>query len=133
MIENFSSILITGASSGIGAALARYYATPGVRLVLQGRDSARLETVAADCRAKGASVEAALFDVTDRAAVSAAIAAVDASHPLDLVIANAGIGSGTGDGQGATLAIFETNIGGVLNTLYPRSAPCGRVGAAPSR
>src|ERR1700733_3708156 len=102
MSENFSSILITGASSGIGAALARHYAAPGIRLVLQGRDAGRLESVAADCRAKGATVEAALFDVTDRAAAAAAIAAVDASHPLDLVIANAGIGSGTGDGQDGT-------------------------------
>ena len=123
MTETFSSILITGASSGIGAALARHYAAPGVRLVLQGRDAARLETVAADCRAHGAEVENAIFDVTDRAAAAAAIGQADAARPLDLVIANAGIGSGTGDGQDATLAIFETNVGGVLNTLYPALAP----------
>jgi NADP-dependent 3-hydroxy acid dehydrogenase YdfG len=117
MTESFASILITGASSGIGAALARHYAAPGVRLVLQGRDAARLETVAADCRAAGAEVANAIFDVTDRAAAAAAIGQADAARPLDLVIANAGIGSGTGDGHDATLAIFETNIGGVLNTL----------------
>ncbi len=123
MTETFASILITGASSGIGAALARHYAAPGVRLVLQGRDAARLETAAADCRSAGAEVVNAIFDVTDRTAAADAIAQADAARPLDLVIANAGIGSGTGDGHDATLAIFETNIGGVLNTLYPALAP----------
>jgi NADP-dependent 3-hydroxy acid dehydrogenase YdfG len=123
MTETFASILITGASSGIGAALARHYAAPGIRLVLQGRDATRLETVATACRAAGATVESAVFDVTDRAAAAAVIAAADTARPLDLIIANAGIGSGTDDGQDATLAIFETNIGGVLNTLYPVLAP----------
>ena len=46
-------ILITGASSGIGAALARRYASPDARLALGGRDFGRLEEVAAACRAQG--------------------------------------------------------------------------------
>jgi NADP-dependent 3-hydroxy acid dehydrogenase YdfG len=49
-----SVIVITGASSGLGAALAREYAAPGVILGLLGRNSDRLEEVAADCRIKGA-------------------------------------------------------------------------------
>ena len=48
------SIAITGASNGIGAALARALAGPGRQLALIGRDAARLEAVAAACRAKGA-------------------------------------------------------------------------------
>ena len=60
------SILITGASSGIGRALAREYAAAGVRLTLVGRDAARLEAVAAECRAKGAGVEIGQVDVRDR-------------------------------------------------------------------
>ena len=46
-------ILITGASSGIGAALARHYADPATRLALGGRDRARLDTVTAGCRQRG--------------------------------------------------------------------------------
>jgi NADP-dependent 3-hydroxy acid dehydrogenase YdfG len=119
MIESFSSILITGASSGIGAALARQYAGPGIRLVLHGRDADRLDAVAVSCRAQGADVEVTRFDVTDRAAAAAAILAADQRRPLDLVIANAGIGSSNPDSHDNTVALLDTNLGGVLNTLYP--------------
>ena len=53
-MKSFSSIVITGASSGIGEALALDYAAPGVALALTGRDAGRLDAVAAACRAKGA-------------------------------------------------------------------------------
>ncbi|MCC2105635.1 MAG: SDR family NAD(P)-dependent oxidoreductase, partial [Hyphomicrobiales bacterium] len=88
------SILITGASSGIGRALAREYAAAGVRLTLVGRDAARLEAVAADCRAKGAGVEIGQVDVRDRQGMHDFLRAADAKHPLDLVVANAGINTG---------------------------------------
>jgi short-subunit dehydrogenase len=129
MTETFSSIFITGASSGIGAALARHYAGPGTRLVLHGRDAARLDAVASDCRAKNAVVDTTLFDVTNRAGAADAIAAADSAKPLDLVIANAGIGTPGDSNHDDTLRVFETNIGGVLNTLYPALAamrPRGR-------
>ena len=57
-MKHFNSIVITGASSGIGEALALDYAAPGVALALSGRDAARLEAVAAACSAKGATVDA---------------------------------------------------------------------------
>ncbi len=118
------SILITGASSGIGAALAETYAGSGVRLGLGGRDRARLEAVAEACRRRGATVEAALVDVTDRAAMADWIARADRAAPLDLVIANAGISAGRGGGHGVesaeqTEAILAVNLGGVLNTVFP--------------
>ena len=118
------SILITGASGGIGAALAESYAGSGVRLAMGGRDRARLEAVAEACRRRGATVEAALVDVTDRAAMADWIARADRAAPLDLVIANAGISGGRGRGHGIesaeqTEAILAVNLGGVLNTVFP--------------
>jgi short-subunit dehydrogenase len=125
-------ILITGASSGIGAALARHYASAGVRLDLGGRDQQRLQEVTAECRARGAAVLPRAVDVTDRSAMREWILGVDTGAPLDLVVANAGIGvnEGTGgDSEPRTREVFAVNLEGVLNTAYPaieRMAERGR-------
>src|SRR5258707_13087210 len=66
-MKKFSSIVITGASSGIGEALALDYARSGVALALTGRDAGPLEAVAAACPAKGATVVADTIDAVDRA------------------------------------------------------------------
>jgi short-subunit dehydrogenase len=124
------SILITGASSGIGAALARAYAAPGVRLNLNGRDAGRLARISADCRAAGAKVEEAIIDVVDRAAMAQWLESVDSQSPLDLVIANAGISAGSANGQESaerTRRIFAVNLDGTLNTVLPLlPAMCAR-------
>ena len=86
------TILITGASSGIGAALARTYAKPGVQLVLWGQNATRLEATAEHCRGAGASVETASFDLTLLDELVAELEAADDRHPLDLAIFNAGLG-----------------------------------------
>ena len=116
------AILITGASSGIGAALATAYAEPGTTLFLGGRHAQRLEAVADACRRTGATVETAALDVTDRDAMAAWVRACDASVPLTLAIANAGVSAGTGgDGESAAQArhVFAVNVDGTLNTLMP--------------
>ena len=116
------SILITGASSGIGAALARHYAAPEVALSLCGRDAARLDDVAAACRAAGGRVDARVLDVTDRDGVRGWIEERDGSAALDLVIANAGISGGTGGGgesDAQARRIFAINVDGVVNTVLP--------------
>lgn len=127
MIIPADSILITGASSGIGAALAETYAKPGVSLWLTGRNTSRLDAVASHCRARGANVSTRELDVVDRSTMAAWIADCDRMRPLDLVIANAGISAGTGgvakdDGievPGQAQRIFAVNVDGVFNTVEP--------------
>lgn len=122
MAVRFEHVAITGASSGIGAALAEIHAAAGVRLALAGRNADRLAAVAERCRARGAEVETTIVDVTDAQAVEAWIAAADAVRPLDLVYANAGLGgvrSLAGPGGEAIVdasALVATNLGGVVAT-----------------
>ncbi len=122
-----SHILITGASSGIGEALALEYARPGLTLSLTGRDARRLTDVVAACRAKGAAAEGVVIDVTDRDAMARWIAARDHVAPLDMVVANAGISGGTSgveDDAGAQAReIFAINLDGVMNTVMPAVGP----------
>jgi short-subunit dehydrogenase len=87
-----TNILITGASGGIGAALARAYAGAGVHLVLWGRNVERLDQTASECRERGASVETAILDLQDVPAMTARLRETDARTPLSLAILNAGLG-----------------------------------------
>jgi short-subunit dehydrogenase len=126
-MKSFSSIVLTGASSGIGEALALDYAAPGVALALTGRDSERLETVAAACRAKGATVVAETIDVTDRERLLPWLTAFDEAHPVDLVLANAGISIDKDNSSLDDFSIIrktlDVNINGVLNTVEPLIHP----------
>ena len=122
-MKNFSSIVITGASSGIGEALALDYAAPGVALALTGRDAARLEGVAGACRAKGATVVADTVDVADRERLAAWLTSFDDAHPVDLLLANAGISIDKDNSSLDDFAVvrktLDVNVGGVLNTVEP--------------
>ncbi len=126
------SIVITGGSSGIGAALARRYAEPGRFLAITGRDRQRLDQVAEECRQAGAEVEAGLLDVGDRSALESWLAAIDQTNPLDLVIANAGVSAGTGgfgEDDVQTRRILAVNVDGVVSTVLSAMAlmrPRGR-------
>ena len=123
-VQMRQNIVITGASSGIGTALALRYAREGNVLGLIGRDQARLEGVAERCRATGCETRTALIDVRDRDALAAWLKDYDRASPVDIVIANAGVSVGTlPDGKledsDAAYALMQTNVLGVLNTVQP--------------
>ncbi|MDR6434388.1 gluconate 5-dehydrogenase [Brucella pseudogrignonensis] len=84
--------LITGSSQGIGLALAGGVAAHGAEVVLNGRDSTKLEAAAASLRAQGYAVEAAAFDVTNAHAVQEGVSAIEKNQgPIDILINNAGM------------------------------------------
>ena len=120
------SVLITGASSGLGQALALTLARPGRRLWLGGRCASRLNDTAARCTEKGAEVSTLLADVTDHPTMQDWIYG---AGTLNLVLACAGI---TGGARAPTATIqapheppeqvrriFETDLMGVINTVLP--------------
>ncbi|MFX1671557.1 SDR family NAD(P)-dependent oxidoreductase [Paraburkholderia sp. A2WS-5] len=117
-------IVITGASAGIGRSLALAYAGPGVVLGLVGRDQARLDECAAACREQGASVNLGLLDVRDAAAVKTWFDEFDSLHPIDLLIANAGVAStlaSASDWEGLerTARVVDTNFYGAMHAVLP--------------
>lgn len=115
-------IVITGASSGLGAALAEIYAAPDVIVSLQGRNTERLNAVAERVERQGSRTTIKAVDVTDAAGMAAWLASCEQLQPIDLLIANAGISAGSGSGfetEAQARAIFATNVTGVLNTLHP--------------
>lgn len=117
--KSWTRIAITGASSGLGRALALAAAAPGTTLHLAARRAEALAETAALCREAGAEVRETRLDVRDPAASAAWIAGMPG---LDLLIANAGVSGGTGGGTEPAeqiQAIFDTNVTGVLNTALP--------------
>ncbi|SNB78653.1 gluconate 5-dehydrogenase [Arboricoccus pini] len=84
--------LITGASQGIGLALATGLGRAGASLVINGRDVAKLEAASDGLRDKGLDVRAMAFDVTDQAATQAAISRIEVEEgPIDILVNNAGM------------------------------------------
>ena len=120
------SILITGASSGIGWALALEYSSVGVHLALCGRNLNRLHKIAMQCRAKGANVIYRVIDVQNQLEMANWIARIDRYFPIDLIIANAGISTGMDikvSEEEQIRDIFSVNIVGTLNTILPIIGP----------
>jgi len=111
-------ILITGASSGLGKALAIHYASKNILLSLCARDENRLESVCKQCQKLGAIVDTKIIDVADAQAMGKWITTRDKDNAIDIVIANAGI-SGIDGSLSSAEKIFDINMGGVINTIHP--------------
>jgi short-subunit dehydrogenase len=121
-MKNPKNILISGASSGLGKALAIAYCEPGVNLFLCGRSESKLQEVKAICEGLKAKVFLGAFDVMDFKDSAGFIVKIEKDHELDLVIANAGISAGTSGGSESVeqvRKIFATNVDGVLNIIHP--------------
>jgi NAD(P)-dependent dehydrogenase (short-subunit alcohol dehydrogenase family) len=122
-VESYAgkTIVLTGASEGIGRALALELAPERPRLVLAARDPARLEAIAAATRALGAEALAVPTDVADRAACERLIErAVAAFGRLDVLIANAGITMWTRFAEVRDLDLFERLMSvNYLGSVYP--------------
>lgn len=111
-------VLITGATRGIGRALAEEYAREGVTLSLCGRNEILLARVAETCCQQGAQVFTKILDVRDKAEMHQWIEKVDEEKPIDLVIANAGICE-EGFSEELVERTFQTNVMGTFNTIHP--------------
>lgn len=121
-MQRFSSIVITGASSGIGAELALQYAAPGVTLALFGRSAERLAGIAERCAEYGAKVHSYVADVRDADDMRDRLTEFDALAPIDLIIANAGISAGLGEeseSEAQVRQVFSVNVDGVFNSVLP--------------
>ena len=116
------AILITGASGGLGASLARVYAARGRQLLLHGRDPDRLASICAQCEAHGAEVLPLTFDVRETDATVQILRTVSARHPIDLAIVNAGVTHRIGDGEELespeiAREVLAVNLEGALATI----------------
>ncbi|RKS28215.1 NAD(P)-dependent dehydrogenase (short-subunit alcohol dehydrogenase family) [Pseudomonas sp. WPR_5_2] len=111
------TVLVTGASSGIGAHLARVASNAGARVVLGARRVERLQHLAEDIRQAGGDALAVALDVTDRHSVETAFDAAEAAFGVvDVVLNNAGIGNGQRVlevSEDDWRAMLSTNLDGV--------------------
>ena len=145
--------LVTGSSAGIGLALARGLAQAGASVVLNGRNAAKLEPLVGALTAEGLKVYASVFDVTEPAAVVAAVAAIERDiGPIEILVNNAGMQKRTPFQDFALAdwqALMRTNVDSVFHVgqavarcMIPRgrgriinvasvNAELGRPGIAP--
>jgi short-subunit dehydrogenase len=119
-------VFLTGASSGLGEALARHYAKQGATLGLVARRQSELDRVAAALAPATVATYAA--DVRDADAMAAAGRDFVSRHGVpDIVVANAGVSRGTlaehAEDLGVFRDVFETNVLGIVHTFHPFIAP----------
>lgn len=113
------TVLVTGATSGFGAAIARRFAAEGAKVVATGRRGGRLEALKKELGARCSTLE---FDVRDRAATRKAVASLPPEFAaVDVVVANAGLALGLEGAAEADLddwdAMIAANCSGLLYTV----------------
>ena len=121
-MPEMETIVVTGASSGVGAATARLLAAPGRRVLLLARRAAALEAVAADIRAAGGVAEAVPCDVADAAAVERAFSRTGPN--LTALVNAAGLPAGT------VAEASPEEIARVIGTMLVGTMLCARAAAA---
>ncbi|HWA12644.1 MAG TPA: 3-oxoacyl-ACP reductase FabG [Burkholderiales bacterium] len=119
--------LVTGGSGAIGAAVCRALAAQGARVIVHAHrrvDEAR--AIAGELRAGGGQAEAIAFDVTDRAAAAAALAALEASGPVQILVNNAGIYDDAplaGMSAAQWDRVIDVSLNGFYNVTHPLLLP----------
>ncbi len=114
------SALITGASSGIGAALAKRLAANGTEVVLAARSEDALRELASTIEAAGGTARVEVLDVSDPERTEARVRELDDELALELVVANAGIGGSKWSGKlswADCKAVIDVNVCGAVATL----------------
>lgn len=129
--------LITGATSGIGAACARRFAYGGYDLVLTGRNQEKLHEVSLQLQKEGTDVLTLAFDITDREAAMKAVSQLnDRWSQIDVLINNAGLALGLEKEYEGNMdewdTMIDTNIKGLLTMtrlIVPKmiERQCGHV------
>jgi short-subunit dehydrogenase len=120
---DFKAIVITGASSGIGATLARRLSGPGRVLGLIGRNEERLAGVAADCAKAGSICRIGCLDIRDTSRLTDFLGAFDRDHATDLLVANAGILDGrhaeqVTESSDAAREVLQINLLATVATIH---------------
>jgi 3-hydroxy acid dehydrogenase/malonic semialdehyde reductase len=114
------TVLITGATSGFGEAMAYVFAAAGDSLILTGRNENKLAAISADLRSKhNAAVHTLCFDIQNKEAVFAAVHSLPAAFTsIDVLINNAGLALGRDSFQDANIedweTMIDTNVKGLL-------------------
>jgi NADP-dependent 3-hydroxy acid dehydrogenase YdfG len=114
------TVLITGATSGFGEAMAYVFAAAGAKLILTGRNENKLAAISADLVSKhNAAVHTLCFDIQNKEAVFAAVNSIPAAFTnIDVLINNAGLALGRDSFQDANLedweTMIDTNVKGLL-------------------
>ena len=114
--RHMANVLITGASSGIGRALAIECARRGNTLFLCGRSRPRLDDAVRACRDLGARVYGEVLDVANAEAVRRWMQAADNAAPLDRVFSNAGVATGV-ESEENVRETFAVNVSGNVNVV----------------